>query len=437
MQKPTKPGGAAHRVGGSSLFSQVLGFVDRRRFAKAVQKHRAERYSKGFRSWDQFVAMTFAQFAQCSSLREISSGLASAVGKLRHVDLDRAPSRSTLAYANQHRPWELFQTVFHSLLDGFRSEFVGSKKFRFRNKLYSIDGSVIDLCASVFPWATYMRTKGAVKLHLLLDHDGELPVLASITTANESERAFAKSVDFAPGSIVAVDRGYVSYRLFKHWNDIGVSFVTRPRKGRSGMDYVVVEERECPRNSNVTADQIIELASRNAKKSKLTEPLRLVTVWEEEKGREFQFLTNNLQLGATTIARIYRDRWKIESFFRALKQNTHVKTFLGTSANALRTQIWTALIAMLILMYMRHKSRQGWSLSNLVAMFRLNLVAYRDLWTWLDDPYANPAAPRDAPGQRLFPFADPGQQTGGDPKRKARSRGRKAASKSRKATRRR
>jgi hypothetical protein len=399
-----------------------------------VREHRAERYSKGFRSWDQFVAMTFAQFAQCGSLREISSGLASAVGKLRHLGLDRAPSRSTLAYANKHRPWQLFQTVFHDLLDGFRSEFTGSKKFRFRNKLYSIDGSVIDLCASVFPWATYMRTKGAVKLHLLLDHDGELPVLANITTANEPERAFARSVDFAPESIVVVDRGYVSYSLFKHWSDNRVFFVTRPRKGKTGMSYAVVEERGCPRNSNVTADQIIKLTSTQARKAKLSEQLRLVTVWDQEKGREFQFLTNNLQLGATTIARIYRDRWKIESFFRALKQNTHVKTFLGTSANALRTQIWTALIAMLIHVYLRHKSRQGWSLSNLVAMFRLNLVAYRDLWTWLDDPYANPAVLRDDPGQGLLPFADPGQQARGDPKRKPRSRGRKTALRSQTAT---
>ena len=379
--------------------------------------------------------MLFGQFAQCGSLREITCGLASAVGKLRHLGLEGAPKRSTLSYANKQRSWQLYETVFHQLLGRFQAEFAGTKNFKFRNKLYSMDGSIIDLCAAAFPWASYMRTKGAVRLHLLLDHDGELPVMARITTGKESERKIAKSVDFAPESIVAVDRGYVSYALFKHWIDRRVFFVTRPRDGKTGMNYEVVEERDPPERGAVMADQIIKLTGKAAKKARITDDrLRLVTVWDEAKKREYQFLTNNLKLSATTIAAIYRDRWKIELFFRALKQNTHVKSFLGTSANAVRTQIWTALIAILIVLYLRRKSRQGWSLSNLVAMLRMNLVAYRDIWRWLDDPYSNPAATPDDPRQQRLPFPDPGQHQRGNPKRKPRSTPLKPAARRRKKT---
>lgn len=435
MNKTAEPGGAAQRVGGSSLFSQALALVDRRQFLEAVDEHGAERNTKGFRSWDQFVAMLFGQFAQCGSLREITCGLGSAVGKLKHLGLEEAPSRSTLAYANQKRPWQVFEAVFHQLLGDMRSEFAGTKKFRFRNKLYSMDGSVIDLCASVFPWATYMRTKGAVKLHLLLDHDGPLPVMARITTGNESERKIARSTCFAPGSIVSVDRGYVSYELFKHWIDSDVFFVVRPRRGKTGMNYEVIEERDPPGRGPVLADEIIQLTSKAAKKARITEDrLRLVTVWNEEKQCEYQYLTNNLKLGATTIASIYRSRWEIEKFFRVLKQNTHVKSFLGTTANAVRTQIWTALIAMLIVFYLKRKSRQGWSTSNLVAMLRMNLVAYRDIWRWLDDPYSNPSATPDNPRQSLLPFPGLGQQKRGNPKRRRRSRPSERASRRRKRT---
>lgn len=182
-------------VCGSSLFSQSLGLVDRQRFRSAVRKHETERYSKGFSSWDQFVSMLFGQFAQCQSLREICCGLAGSVGKLQHFGMEGGPKRSTLAYANKHRSWRLYESVFHSLLKSFQGELRGTKKFRFRNKLYSLDGSLIDLCATAFPWAKYSRTKGAVKLHLLLDHDGYLPVLANIDSDRTAEVKVARTLE--------------------------------------------------------------------------------------------------------------------------------------------------------------------------------------------------------------------------------------------------
>lgn len=387
-------------VCGSSLFSQVLKLIDRREFRAAVKKHGTERYSKGFSSWDQCVAMLFCQLAQCHSLREICCGLASSTGKLKHLGLESAPKRSTLSYANANRSWELYETLFHSLLRRFQDEFRGTKKFRFKNKLYSLDGSLIRLCASAFPWAEYMRTKGAVKLHLLLDHDGYLPAFASVTVANESELAIARSLELPPGSIITMDRGYFDYALFRKWDDSGIRFVTRILVDNR---YDVLRERELPGSSGVLADEEIRFTSKHSQKKGAPERLRLVTVWDEQNEKRVRLLTNHMGLSATTISQIYRDRWQIELFFRTLKQNMRVKSFVGTNANALQTQIWTALIGILVLKYMQHKSRQGWSMSNLAAMLRMNLVAYKDMWEWLDDPIQNPAI-RAGPIEATLPF---------------------------------
>ena len=178
-----------------------------------VKQHRAERHARGFTSWDQFVAMLFCQLGRAQSLREICGGLASCEGKLSHL-LIQAPKRSTLAYANAHRPWELYRSVFEQLLERCRSAHHGPRKFRFRNKLLSIDATMIDLCASLFDWAKYQRTKGAVKLHLVLDNDGYLPTMLVVTDGLKRELEVARHWQFEPATIVVVDRGYLDYRWF-------------------------------------------------------------------------------------------------------------------------------------------------------------------------------------------------------------------------------
>jgi hypothetical protein len=367
-----------------SIFSQLLQLFPRLEFEQVVKEHRGERHARGFTCWGQFVAMLFCHWGKAQSLREICGGLAASEGKLRHLGVREAPKRSTLSYANEHRPWEVYRSVFERLLGRCQAVVGRRQKFRFKNKLLSLDASVIDLCARLYDWARYRRTKGGVKLHLLLDHDGYLPTFAVIEAARVPEVKIARQLRFEAGTIVVCDRGYIDYGWFQSLTEEGVFFVTRMRRD---MVYRVVEERAVPQNRQVLADQVVSLGSHN---HRLKVPLRRLEVWQEEQQERLVFLTNHLSFGATTVAAIYRDRWQIELFFKALKQSLRVKTFVGTSPNALKTQIWTALIAMLLLKYLQLRSRYGWSLSNLVALLRQQLFVYRDLWSWLDCPFQAP-----------------------------------------------
>jgi hypothetical protein len=369
-----------------SVFSQILQqLFSRLDFEKAVKETKAERHARGFASWSQFVAMLFCQLGRAKSLREICGGLACCEGKLSHLGIT-APSRTTLAYANEHRPWPLYQTVFFQLLGRCQAVAQGRRKFRFKNKLVSLDASVIDLCATLFDWAKFRRTKGAVKLHLLLDHDGYLPSYAVITEGKQHEVTVAKTLTFAPGTILVMDRGYVDYAWFASLTLAGVFFVTRLK---DNAVYRVTGTREVPEKGHIVTDELIELTGTGAA-AKCPYTLRRVAVEDPDTGETLVFLTNHLPFGATTIARIYKDRWQIELLFKALKQNLKVKTFVGTSANALHTQIWTALIALLILKYLQLKSTFGWSLSNLVALLQFQLFTHRDLWAWLNAPFTGP-----------------------------------------------
>jgi IS4 transposase len=370
----------------ASLFSQVLSLFPRTEFHQAVRQHRAERYAKGFGCWEQFVAMLFCQLAQAKSLREISSGLACCLGELQHLGMTRAPSKSTLAYANEHRPWELYETLFGQLLSKCQALARGRKKFRFRNRLYSFDSTLVDLCVAMFDWARFRRTKGAIKLHLLLDHEGYLPSFAVVSEGRLSDVKMAWALDLPPDSVIVLDRGYVDYLLFGQWCREGVWFVTRMKEGAA---YRVVERRAVPKHGGIKSDQVIELTGPGAWEN-CPYSLRRVRYRDSETGQTLVFLTNHLGFAASTIARIYKDRWQIELFFKALKQNLKIKTFVGTSSNAVRVQIWTALMAMLLLKYLQFRSRLQWALSNLVALVRWNLFTYRDLWAWLDNPFETP-----------------------------------------------
>jgi hypothetical protein len=384
----------------ASLFSQLVGLFNRARFYELVYRHQAERFAKGFSCWDQLVAMLFCHIGQAKSLREISGGLASAQGKLRHLGVKTAPNRSTLSYANAHRPWRLFQDLFYETLNWCQLAIPGKiKKFRFKNKLISMDSSTISLCLSLFPWAKFRRTKGAIKLHLLLDHDGYLPSFAHITDGKKADVKVARIVSLAPGSIIVMDRGYNDYELFANWTQSGVYFVTRLK---DNADYLVVEQRPPSAHKHILCDEIIVFAAEKAQ-SKCPFPLRRIVAMDPDSGKTITLLTNHFDFAASTIGAIYKDRWQIELFFKALKQNLRVKTFVGTSENALYIQIWTALIAMLLIKFMQFKAAFAWSLSNLVAFLRWNLFTYRDLWRWLDRPEDTPPL-EPAPSQMPLPL---------------------------------
>ena len=371
-----------------SLLSQILGLVPRVEFEEIAKRHEAERGAKGFTCWDQFVAMVFCQLGQAHSLREIVGGLASVLGRKVHLGLKETPKRSTLSYANSHRPWQVYRSVFYALLDRGSGMVRGKLKrpLRFKNPLFSMDATVIDLCLSMFPWAEFRQTKGAVKLHMVLSHEGYLPVFADLTNGKTHEINVARRLRFPKGSVVVFDKGYNDYAFFAGFCEDEVFFVTR---AKDNMVYEVIEERTAPQRGNVLSDKIILLSSARGS-SQCPYDLRLVEILVPETGETLVFVTNHLSFGPTTIAAIYKERWQIELFFKAIKQNLRIKTFVGTSKNALYTQIWTALIAILMLKIMALRSKLGWSLSTLVALLRWNLFAYRDLWEWVDNPYGPP-----------------------------------------------
>ena len=377
-----------------SIFSQLLQLFPRAEFQKAVAATKADRHARGFTCWEQFVAMLFCQLGRAYSLREICGGLASCEGRLAHLGVS-APRRATLAYANAHRPWQLYEQVFYQLLARCR-DVAGTKKFRFKNKLLSLDATVIDLCAELFPWAAFRRTKGAVKLHFTLDHDGYLPTALVITPGKRHEVTIARQQRFAPQTILVFDRGYVDFTWFAALEAAKVFFVTRLK---ASTVYEVVERRPIPTRGGVIGDEWIMLTGTRAAKA-YPHGLRRVEI-ETPEGDRLVFLTNHLDLGATTVARIYKDRWQIELFFKALKQHLRVRTFVGTSANALHIQVWTALIALLIVKYLQVTARFGWSFANLVALLRMNLFVYRDVWVWLNDPFTSPPLP-PAPEQGVL-----------------------------------
>lgn len=372
-----------------SLFNQLLRHFPSLEFATLVKKHNAERAAKGFSCRTQLVAMLFCQLAHADSLREICNGLACCLGKLVHLGIRVAPNKSTLSYANQHRPAKLYEDLFYTALARFRDEKglgLRKQKFRFKNKLLSLDSTTITLCLEMFPWAKFRQAKGGVKAHVLLDHDDYLPSYVLITEARCSDVKMADGFPLNPGSIVAIDRGYNDYALFGKWTERKIYFVTRLKDNAS---YEVLEKGLVPANRNILSDELIQFAGSKAQQD-CPYPLRRVVVWDAVGDREIVLLTNLTAFGATTIAAIYKDRWEIELFFKALKQNLKVKNFVGTSENALRIQIWTALIAILLLKWVHHLSKAKWSLSNLASMLRLNLFTYRDLSAWLDNPFGTP-----------------------------------------------
>jgi len=333
--------------------------------------------------------MLFCHLAHADSLRLICNGLSCCLGKLKHLGIAEAPSKSNLSYANKHRPAELFRKVFWKVLDRFRGESMlgrSQKPFRFNNKLLSLDSTTISLCLSLFPWAEFKKVKGGVKAHVLLDHDDYMPQFIHFTTASHSDVKAAHALPIQRGSIVAMDRAYIDYDLWAKWTTQGVFFVTRLRRD---LNINVIENYRVPKNRNIQSDQLISLSSAQGQRE-CPFPLRRIEVWNPELQETIVLLTNHLTFGASTIADIYRQRWQIEVFFKALKQNLKIKTFVGTSENALLIQIWTALIAMLLLRWLHFLCKRNWSFSNLANLLRMNLFTYRDLKAWLDDPLATP-----------------------------------------------
>ena len=333
--------------------------------------------------------MIFCQFADCVSLREISNGLHSANGNLNHLGIPRAPSKSNLAYQNEHRSCAFFRDCYYALLNDFGQQVrFSGRKFRFRNAAYALDSTVITLCAKVYDWARYTHAKGAVRLHTLLNFHTMLPEFVHITDGKTGDNTAARNVEVKPGSIVVCDRGYFDTLLMKFWDSIKVFFIVRVK---DNLIYERIEERDLPDNTHqeVLIDEVVRLTG-NGTSGQYPKNIRRIAVYNAEHHFTMVLLTNNMKLSAGTIADLYKARWDIEIFFRNLKQNFHIKSFVGTSPNAVEVQIWTALITILLFAVLKQQATYKWHFSNLVASLRLNTFTKIDLYVWINEPFTPP-----------------------------------------------
>jgi hypothetical protein len=369
-----------------NLFSQLLAHIPREKFDKLVKEHRSDKHSKGINSWTHFVSMLFCHIGGAESVRDISNGLMSTTGNASHLGISRVPSKSSLSYINAHRPFELFRDFYHLLRDHLCSthSFRRTSLNRLKRKVYLMDASIVPLCLKVFDWASYRSTKGAVKLHTVLDYDGLIPVFADLTEGSRHEVVVAGELIFPRGSVLVFDRGYLDFSWLNDLDSNGCFFVTR---AKSNMAYLV--EREYETEGDVISDQDITFKNWKSKKE-YPGKMRLVKYLDSTTGEEYAFLTNNRTWVAKTVADIYKERWHIETFFKHLKQNLRIRSFVGTSQNAVQIQIWTALTAILLLKYLKEKAKYNWHLSNLVTFIRLNLFVKISLHEWLNAPFYVP-----------------------------------------------
>jgi hypothetical protein len=372
-----------------TLFSQIIGLVDRDFFKKLVFKRKSDKHNKGFDSWSHLVSMLFCHFAKSTSLRDISNGLRSATGNLNHLGVLRAPSKSSVGYQNKNRDYGLFKECYFELLNRLGQQAkVGRTKLKIKAPVYLLDSTTISLCLSLFDWAKFRTSKGAIKLHTLLDYDGALPIYVNITDGKVADNKGAFDMPMKAGSVIVADRYYNDFPLLNVWDSNKVNFVIRHK---DNLNFTVLKERALPQNQaqHVLIDQEIELASKLSKE-KYPNKLRRVAVWDEKNQQTIEIITNNFTWAAQTIGDLYKARWTIELFFRDIKQLLHIKTFIGTSQNAVMIQIWTALITILLLKYLKCKAKYNWHLSNLVAFIRLNCFVKIELYKWLNDPFESP-----------------------------------------------
>ena len=369
-----------------TLFSQIISKLDRTKFNKLVKDKQTDKHCKGYNSWTHLVSMLFCQFAKSQSVRDISNGLRSATGNLNHLGISSAPSKSTISYQNKNRTHELFKAYYFHLFEslGQHPKFK-QVKFRIKTKIFLLDSTTISLCLSIFDWAKYKTAKGAVKMHTLLDFDGNLPAYVNITDGKTADNKGAYDIPLLKGSVVVADRFYNDFPLLNVWDSKGVFFVIRHKEN---LQYVSLKENELLENYNqhILKDEIIELKS-DVSKNKYPKKLRRVSVWNEEKNQVIELITNQFNWSPNTISELYKSSWQVEIFFRDIKQLLHIKSFIGTSENAVMTQIWTALITILILKALKAQSIFEWHLSNLVAFIRLNLFVKIDLQKWLNKPF--------------------------------------------------
>lgn len=361
----------------NTVFSQLLKLLPRHEFETLAKQHHSGRSFRTASRWSQFVTMAMAQLSGRNSLRDIVENVSAQAHRLYHLGSAKL-SRSNLSRINEDKPYTLYPALFEKLLKRCQGVAPGHN-FRFKNPLYSLDASTIDLCLSVFPWADFRTTKGAIKLHVGLNHAGYLPEFVTITEGKDHDVTVGRTLNFPKGSIVAVDKGYNDYAWYNSLTNKGIYFVTRLK---SNAKYRIICRRPVPDDKGLTCDQTIELTGiQTAKKCPVN--LRRIGYRDSETGKHYIFLTNNFKLSAKTIADVYKARWQVELFFKWIKQNLKIKSFVGTSKNAVMTQIWIAMCIYLLIAFIKFQSKLTKSMQQILRILHLNLFEKRDLMALL------------------------------------------------------
>ena len=369
-----------------SLFSQLLSLIDRNTVARLIHENHSDKHHKGINTWTHLVSMMFCHLAKANSVREIANGLRSATGNLNHLGVQHSPCKSSVSYINKHRSWFVFRDIYFGLLERMEPSVRMRRQYahRLKRKIYLMDSTLIHLCLSLFDWAGYRQRKGAVKLHTILDYDTCLPVFVHLTDGRTNDIRIARDVNFPKGSIIVMDRAYADFQWLYNLDSTGCFFVTRLK---SNVQFELLEDFATnEKQEYILSDEHIRLTGFYAAK-KYPGKLRVVKVFDEKYNRRIILLTNQMSWTADTISQLYKARWDIEVFFKHIKQVLKIKTFIGTTPNAVLIQVWTAMIVILLLKYLQAKSSYDWHLSNLVGFLRINLFVKIDLWKWINEPF--------------------------------------------------
>jgi hypothetical protein len=361
-----------------NVLSQLLQWIPRSDFQKIVDDHQGDKKVRRLSCWTQFVGLLFGQLTGHNSLRAIEAGLRGVKTKLYHLAIAFEIRRSTLSDANDTRDPKIFETAFYRLLPKVQ-RLAPKNKLKLKGPVLALDSTTIELCLELSPWARFHHGKGAMKLHMAVDIAGDLPTVMVLTEGKKHDVKVARRISFVAGTLLIMDRGYVDFSWMWDLTQGGVWFVTRMKKG---CRHKVRECRKTDRTQGLLADQSIQL-----KHSGYEGKLRKVSYRDPETGHKYIFLTNRFDLAAKTICNLYKARWQVELFFKTMKQQLQVKKFVGTSVNAVKIQVWVALIAYLLLMLVRFQSKLGWGMPAMMAALTVVLFSNRDLKSlWEDVP---------------------------------------------------
>ena len=375
---------------GQSVFGQLISLLDLNKIKTISKKHMSDYYVKKFDTSDHLISMLFSTFANCTSLREVAASMLGLKGKMNHFQLKHIPYRSTLSDANKRRSHLVFQDVYYSLLKEYHSIISDSRQtYAWENRLEIIDSSTIslfkDILSCVGRKSNTGKRKGGIKVHTQINLQDRVPKLIWFSAATTHDKQFLKHVELEKGRIAVFDKGYNDYKTFDEFNESGIFFVTRLK---SNASYESVKENDIPSyiDDGVLKDEVIRVDVKENGTYLKTIELRKVAYWDDENKRCFEFITNLHGMNAGHIALIYKKRWQIELLFKQLKQNFPLKFFLGDNENAIKIQIWCALIVNLLLTVIQKKIKRKWAFSNLASFCRLHLFNYIHLTKFLENP---------------------------------------------------